>query len=170
MFSWPVGGDQFPNNPISQTVLTFFCWLHTFSSSQPISKFQVHAHLCVCVRHRSEVRERICHNALFLRWLARSRSQERDRRREKELAGEGKPALLSLALGRWQEACCVNALCIRVCARLTALLPPSALTEPPLIKDDTSECPDTHTQKFTNQKVYFLEAVSQEKSGGEKLE
>lgn len=32
-----------------------------------------------------------------------------------------------------------------------------------LIKVDTFECPDTHTEKFTNQKVYFL-GLSPEKS------
>lgn len=32
-----------------------------------------------------------------------------------------------------------------------------------LIKADTFECPDTHTEKFTNQKVYFL-GLSPEKS------
>lgn len=34
-----------------------------------------------------------------------------------------------------------------------------------LIKADTFECPDTHTEKFTNQKVYFL-GLSPEKSEG----
>ena len=34
-----------------------------------------------------------------------------------------------------------------------------------LIKADTFECPDTHTEKFTNQKVYFL-GLSPEKSAG----
>ena len=34
-----------------------------------------------------------------------------------------------------------------------------------LIKADTFECPDTHTEKFTNQKVYFL-GLSPEKSTG----
>lgn len=34
-----------------------------------------------------------------------------------------------------------------------------------LIKLDTFECPDTHTEKFTNQKVYFL-GLSPEKSTG----
>jgi len=34
-----------------------------------------------------------------------------------------------------------------------------------LIKVDTFECPDTHTEKFTNQKVYFL-GLSPEKSAG----
>lgn len=51
------------------------------------------------------------------------------------------------------------------CLPLTAPQPTSTWKAMALIKVDTSECPDTHTEKFTNQKVYFL-GLSPEKSAG----
>lgn len=51
------------------------------------------------------------------------------------------------------------------CRQLTAPQPASTWKAMVLIKVDTFECPDTHTEKFTNQKVYFL-GLSPEKSAG----
>lgn len=51
------------------------------------------------------------------------------------------------------------------CLQLTAPQPASTWKAMVLIKVDTFECPDTHTEKFTNQKVYFL-GLSPEKSAG----
>lgn len=72
----------------------FFCWLHTFSSSQTISKFQVRADVCCrALISPGLERERGSVTTLYFPEMsARARIQERRRgRREKELAGEGSP-------------------------------------------------------------------------------
>lgn len=148
--------------------------------------------VCVCVRACMRVVQGDC---LPCRWFCQSLPSQK--RVGKELraaqipvkAPTGKKAypaplfspLLSQACQpRWQQPPGFRALSMHnaleaspLCC-LTGPLPPSASLLTPtactLIKDDTSECPDTHTQKCTNQKVYFLEADSQEKSSWKKLE
>ncbi len=165
-----MGGDQFPNSLSVKQLYPILLIAHFQLNS---THFQLPS-VCVCVCRALITtglqRARICHDALFPEPVSQERDSERERESGSSQVRGTRSAGVRSGRGRWQKAGCVNALCIRVCARLTAPLPPSALTGPPLIKDDTSECPDTHTHKFTNQKVYFLEAVSQEKSGWEKLE
>lgn len=166
-----------------------FCWWHTFSAHRPISrpgagkKKKEGGGVCVrleaaglCVRVETE---RAHPPEGCQSWLLSNFPLPQDCER----AGERPLRWAPLRFPPSVPAEVATSKALSVCNALEASsswqppLPPSTPASPPAnqkrhirMSRRTHTRAQTHTQKFTNQKVYFLEADSQEKSSWKKLE
>lgn len=170
-----------------------FCWWHTFSAHRPISrpgagkKKKEGGGVCVrleaaglCVRVETE---RAHPPEGCQSWLLSNFPLPQDCERAGERPLRWAPLRFLSPPPPSVPAEVATSKALSVCNALEASsswqppLPPSTPASPPAnqkrhirMSRRTHTRAQTHTQKFTNQKVYFLEADSQEKSSWKKLE